>query len=248
MTTTAVEPRVASPGLAARRPASRGDLAALASGGRAMLPFLAGVAPFGLAIGVTVAESGLPHLAGWSLSWLVYGGSAQLAAIGLLSGAAPAVAVVLAVAVVNLRLALYSASLAGEWRGTPLWWRLLAAYLVIDPSFAVAAQSYDGTRSRRRAHLHYLGGALVLWVGWLAVNAVGVTAGAVLPGWLQLGAVGQLYLVSIVVAESRRPGVVPPVLVAAAVAALAVVLPLHLGLVVGIAAGLLVALRKGARA
>lgn len=235
MTSTTYEPA------AARAPlADRGDIAAMGAGARAMLPFLAGVAPFGLAIGVTVAASGLPHLAGWSLSWLVYAGSAQLAAVGMLAGAAPVAAVVLTVAVVNLRLALYSAALAPEWRGTPRWWRLLAAYLVVDPSFAVASQSYDGSRSRRAAHLHYLGGAAVLWVGWLTVNAVGVTAGAVLPEWLQLGAVGQLYLVSIVVGHARKPGMLLPVFAAATVAAVAFALPLHLGLVVAIVAGILV--------
>jgi predicted branched-subunit amino acid permease len=239
MTSTGLEPA------AVRAPvAATGDLAALGAGARAMLPFLAGVAPLGLAIGVTVAASDLPRLAGWSLSWLVYAGSAQLAAVGLLAGSAPVAAVVVTVAVINLRLALYSAALAPQWRGTPRWWQLLAAYLVVDPSFAVASQSYDGSRSRRAGHLHYLGGAAVLWVGCLAVTAVGVTAGAVLPLWLRLGAVGQLYLVSIVVGHARTPGTLPPVLVAGTVAALAVTLPLHLGLVVGIAAGLLVGVRR----
>lgn len=42
-----------------------------------------------LVVGVSTADSGLPPLAAWSLSWLVYAGSAQLAALGLLaSGAA----------------------------------------------------------------------------------------------------------------------------------------------------------------
>src|SRR4051812_200414 len=94
------------------------DRRAFLDGVRAMLPLLLGVAPFGLVIGVTVAELGLPHLAGWSLGWLVYAGSAQLAAVGLLAGSASAAVVVASVAVINLRLALYSAAMAPHWRGT----------------------------------------------------------------------------------------------------------------------------------
>jgi len=113
------------------------DRRAVLDGVRAMLPLLLGVAPFGLVIGVTVAELGVPHLAGWSLGWLVYAGSAQLAAVGLLAGSASAGAVVATVAVINLRLAVYSAAMAPHWRGTSKAWRLVAAYLLIDPSFAV---------------------------------------------------------------------------------------------------------------
>ena len=135
---------------------------------------------------MTVAELGVPRLAGWSLSWLVYAGSAQLAAVGLLAGSASAAVVVASVAVINLRLALYSAALAPHWRGTSKAWRLVAAYLLVDPSFAVGTQSYDGSRPPRQAHLHYLGGALVLWAGWLTVIAIGVTAGAAMPAELRL--------------------------------------------------------------
>ena len=62
--------------------------------------------------------------------------------------------------------------MAPHWRGTSTAWRLVAAYLLVDPSFAIGTtQSYDGSRPRRQAHLHYLGAALVLMLigGALAV-------------------------------------------------------------------------------
>ena len=48
----------------------------------AMVPFVLGYAPFALVIGAAVAKSGDP-LAGWSGSWLIYGGSAHLAVAAL---------------------------------------------------------------------------------------------------------------------------------------------------------------------
>ncbi len=215
------------------------DRQAFLDGVRAMLPLLLGVSPFGLVIGVTVAELGVPHQAGWSLGWLVYAGSAQLAAVGLLAGSASAVVVVASVAIINLRLALYSAAMAPHWRGTSTAWRLVAAYLLIDPSFAVGTQSYDGTRPRRLAHLHYLGAALVLWAGWLTVIGIGVTAGATMPPELRLESVGPLYLVTLVVLAARTAAARIGVAVAVVTAVLASLLPLHLGPAVGMAAGLL---------
>ena len=215
------------------------DRLAFFDGVRAMLPLLVGVAPFGLVIGVTVAELGLPHLAGWSLGWLVYAGSAQLAAVGLLAGSASAFVVVASVAIINLRLALYSAAMAPHWRGTSKAWRLVAAYLLVDPSFAIGTQSYDGSRPRRQAHLHYLGAALVLWVGWLTVIGIGVTVGSTLPPELRLESIGPLYIVTLVVMSARTAAARVGVAVAVVTAVVASLLPLHLGPAVGMAAGLL---------
>ena len=231
-----------APAAAGARTTAADDRRAFLDGVRAMLPLLLGVAPFGLVIGVTIAELGVPHLAGWSLGWLVYAGSAQLAAVGLLASSASAAVVVASVAVINLRIALYSAAMAPHWRGTSRLWRLVASYLLIDPSFAVGSQSYDGSRPTRQAHLHYLGAALVLWAGWLAVIGIGVTAGAALPSQLRLDSIGPLYLVALVVMQVRtaaaRAAVTVAVCVAVVTAVIASLLPLHLGPAVGMVAGL----------
>src|SRR5437773_6336239 len=80
------------------------------------------------------------------------------------------------------------------WRGTPWWWRLVAAYLIVDPSVAVGLDGYQRL-GRGRGHAHYLGGAVVLWVSWLAAITVGAVVGAGLPAWLHLEFVIPLYLV-----------------------------------------------------
>ena len=250
-TLTAAAP-AAAPGTADGLSTAAADRRAFLDGVRAMLPLLLGVAPFGLVIGVTVAELGVPHLAGWSLGWLVYAGSAQLAAVGLLASSASAAVVVASVAVINLRIGLYSAAMAPHWRGTSTLWRLVASYLLIDPSFAVGTRSYDGSRPQRQAHLHYLGGALVLWVGWLTVLGIGITAGAALPSQLRLDSIGPLYLVALVVMQVRaaaaRAAVTVAVGVAVVTAGLASLLPLHLGPAAGMVAGLVAGSRMLARA
>jgi predicted branched-subunit amino acid permease len=211
-----------------------GDLAA---GARAMVPWLAGIAPYGLVVGVSAARADIPTLAGWLTGPLIYSGSAQVATIELLdAGAAPLVAVAAAL-VINLRLVLYSATMATHWKDTPRWWRALAAYLLVDPSLAVGLDGYRRATGRP-GHLHYLGGAALLWVVWITAIGVGATAGTHLPAVLRLEVVIPLFLAGEVAARlgdrAARRAVVAAVVVAVGAASA----PLHAGVVLAIAAGI----------
>jgi predicted branched-subunit amino acid permease len=218
--------------------ADRRDIAA---GARAMVPWLAGIVPFGLVIGVSAVRADVPTVAGWLTGPLIYSGSAQVATIGMLDAGAAPVVVVTAALIINIRLIFYSATMARHWRGTPWWWRLMAAYLIVDPSVAVGLNGYRRL-SRDRAHAHYLGGAVLLWVCWLAAIGIGVTAGAGLPAWLHLEFVIPLYLVGQAIAKLADPAARQAIFVAATVALLALSAPLQLGIVLAIAAGVIVGL------
>ena len=210
---------------------------AFLAGARAMGPWLVGTIPFGLVIGVSAAEANIPTFVGWLTGPLIYAGSAQVAAIGMLDGGAAPTAVILTATIINLRLVIYSAAIAPYWRGTPLWWRLIGGYLLVDPSFTVGVERYSRDSDRDRGHVHYLGGALVLWSTWLLAFGVGAATGAALPDWLGLHLLVPLYLVGVIVPSLGKPGVRRAVATAAVVAAAGFSLPMHLGLAVAIAAG-----------
>ena len=208
-----------------------------AAGVRAMVPWLAGLVPFGLVIGVSAAQADIPTLAGWLTGPLIFAGSAQLATIGMLDAGAAPVAVVAVALIINVRLIFYSATMARHWQGTPWWWRLLAGYLLVDPSVAVGLEGYRRL-GRERGHAHYLGGAVLLWVSWLAAIGAGAAAGTGLPAWLHLEFVIPLYLVGQAISKLADPAPRRAVLVAAAVAVLALPAPLQLGIALAIAAGI----------
>lgn len=214
----------------------------LLAGVRAMVPWLFGVTPFGLVIGVSAVKADIPTLAGWLTGPVIYGGSAQVAAIGMLDAGAAPYAVIITALVINLRLVLYSAAMAPHWSGTPWWWKLLGGYLLVDPSFVVGIDRYGQPGDGLRAHAHYLGGAVALWVTWLVAIGVGALAGAQLPTGLHLEFVIPLFLVGQVVPKLAVSTTRRAALTAAAVALLAFSAPLHLGtaiaIVAGIAAGL----------
>jgi predicted branched-subunit amino acid permease len=214
----------------------------LLAGARAMAPWLLGVAPFGLVIGVSAARADIPTLAGWLTGPLIFGGSAQVATIQLLdSGAAPAVAIVAGLAV-NLRLVLYSATMARHWQGAPHWWQALAAALLIDPTLAVGADGYRRAATPRHGHLHYMGGAVVLLATWVAAITVGATLGTALPDALQLELVIPLFLVGEIVPHLTNRATRRAVGVAIALGVLGTWVPLHLGVLLAIGGGLVTAL------
>ena len=206
------------------------------AGARAMLPWLAGVVPFGLTIGVTVAESSVDPWAGWATGWLIYAGSAQLLSVELLDqGAAPLV-VVATVLAVNARLVVYSGAMAPRWQPTGWRFKATAAYLLIDPSFAVGADGYH-RHDGHRGHAHYLGAAITLWVAWQTAIGVGIVAGTAVPDLGLLSLVVPFYLVAeLVRVVDGRPAAAGSV-VAAVAAILGAPLPFHAGAVVAIAAG-----------
>jgi predicted branched-subunit amino acid permease len=209
-----------------------------AAGARAMVPWLAGVTPFGLVIGVSAAQADIPTLAGWLTGPAIYAGSSQVAAIEMLDAGTAPVVVVITALVINLRLILYSGAIAAHWRGTPRWWRAMAAYLLIDPSFVVGIDRYQRPGDRSDAHTYYLGGAITLWVGWLLAIGAGATLGAQLPAALHLEFVIPLYLVGEIVPKLGDRATRRAALTAAVVAVVAISAPLHIGVVLAIVAGL----------
>ncbi len=228
-----------TPASAASRRARRADLL---GGARAMAPWLIGVAPFGLVIGISAAQADVPTLAGWLTGPLVFGGSAQVTTIQMLDAGASAAVVIVAALAINLRLVLYSATMAPHWRGAPWWWQALAGYLLVDPSLAVGVDGYDRATDQAQGHAHYLGAGAVLWVGWLLAITLGATAGTALPDSFHLELVIPLFLIGEVVSRLRERASRRAVAVTVALALVGLRAPLHLGGLVAMAGGLGVAL------
>jgi branched chain amino acid efflux pump len=205
------------------------------SGVRDMAPLLVGITPFGLLLGATVAASADP-VAAWGGALPIYGGSAHLAALGSLGHGGGALVAAAAGVLVNLRVIVYSSSLAPLWVGSRWWARALAAATVIDPTWVVAEQraTRPGTVAERRAH--YAGAATLLTVGWLVLVTAGAVGGVLASGVAVLGVALPLCLLELVVPHlAHRPGAAA-VGVAIAVVLATAALPSGVGLLLAMAA------------
>lgn len=147
------------------------------------LPFLLVLVPFGMLFGVVSTDAGLdlPQVLGFSV--LVLAGASQFTAVQLLQEHTPAIIVILSALAVNLRMAMYSASMV-PWLGaaSPRAKGLLA-YALIDQTYALAIQHYEANpRLRLDQRLAYfLGAAIVCCLPWVASCVLGFTLGRAIP-------------------------------------------------------------------
>jgi predicted branched-subunit amino acid permease len=107
------------------------------------LPFCFVVGPYGMVFGVLAAESGLNIFTSIAFSLAVIAGAAQFTALSLMHDQAPTIVVIIVGLTVNLRMALYSATLATHLGKAPFWTRALVAYSIFDHSFALSDAKYQ---------------------------------------------------------------------------------------------------------
>jgi 4-azaleucine resistance transporter AzlC len=217
------------------------------SGARAVAPLLLGVAPFGLVYGVLAIASGIPPAAAMAMSSLVFAGSAQFLLAQLFAAGAPWLVMVASVGLVNLRHALYSASVAPKLGHLSAGWKAALAYLLTDEAYAATLPRLDGAPGPHR-HWHLLGAGLGLWASWQLSTAAGIALGAQIPRNLPLDFALPVTFIAIVVPMIRSKPAVAAAVVAGAVSLFTAGWPHKLGLVAsaisGIAVGAWVDVRR----
>jgi predicted branched-subunit amino acid permease len=207
---------------------SRG--AAFWLGVRALLPMHLGVMPFGVIYGIVALQSGIPPLAAVLMSSIVFAGSAQFLLAQLVGVGAPALLMVGAAGLVNLRHALYSASVAPVLEHLPMRWKLLLSYFLTDEAYAAAIPHLLASPRSPCAHWILLGAGFALWAGWQIATLVGVLLGAGLPNDWSLDFALPLTFIAIVVPLLTDRKRIAVALAAGALAVLLAGLPYKLGL------------------
>lgn len=210
---------------------------------RSVMPLLLGVAPFGVIYGVVALQSGIPPLAAMVMSSIVFAGSAQFLLAQLVGAGAPFMLTAGAVGLVNLRHALYSASVAPILARLPQRWKILLAYLLTDEAYA-AAIPHLLANSRHSAepvpHWILFGSGFGLWAGWQVATLAGVLIGAQLPTDLGLDFALPLTFIAIVVPMIENRAHVAAAIAAGATAVVLAALPYKTGLFLAALAGLAV--------
>ena len=216
------------------------------SGSRAVAPAALATGVWGLVTGVAMVKAGLTTLQALGMSLLVYAGSAQLAALPLISAAAPVWIILLTATVINLRFLIFSAALLPYFRRHSPLRRLLLGYAATDVGFAVFVSRYADVPASERgstAHLwFFLGMAARIWIAWQGLSIVGILLAGQIPGDWGLEFAAALGLIALTIPMiTNRPAFVGAV-AAALVAIAAVELPLRLGLLAAVVIGIVAAM------
>lgn len=209
-------------------------------GVRSEIPLLIGVFPFGMIYGALALGAGLSKTASQMMSSIVFAGSAQFVTAQLAHDAAPALVIILTIAVVNLRHMLYSASLAPYLKNLSLKWKVALSYLLTDEAYAPSILQYEKTGVTPFSHWFLLGAGLALWSTWQVSTGLGIFLGAAIPDSWQLDFALPLTFIAMVVPALKNRPMVAAAVSAGGVALLAYGIPFKLGLILAALTGIAV--------
>lgn len=212
------------------------------AGLRAVFPLLIGVGPFGMIYGALAVSAGMEAGAAQAMSAIVFAGSSQFATVPLVQAGAPALVMVLTIAVLNLRHALYSASIAPYFKNLSPAWKAGLAYFLTDEAYAASIGHLETTPDHRNRHWFFLGAGLALWTTWQVSTAIGIFLGEVIPTTWPLDFTLALTFIAMVAPLLKDRAGVAAGLSAGIVAVAAYTLPYKLGLIAAALTGIVVGL------
>jgi 4-azaleucine resistance transporter AzlC len=205
-------------------------------------PMLLGAAPFAVIFGTLATTSGLSAVGAMAMSMLVFAGAAQFIALTLLAGGAGLGVLAFTTFVVNVRHALYSATLRDHVAHLGARWRVPLAFGLTDETFAVVQRHYAQPGSSEHRHWYFLGSCVAMYVNWVLWTGVGLWIGRSIAGLDRLGlefAMAATFTGIVAPLLRRRPAVAAA-LAAAGVALVTHALPYKLGLMLAAVAGVAV--------
>jgi len=210
------------------------------AGMRDTLPLIIGAIPFGVIFGALAVTAGLSVTATMGMSLIVFAGSAQFIAAGLVTQGAGVLVIVLTTFIVNLRHGLYGASLGPYLRRLSHRWVLPLAFWLTDEVYAVVIQRYERADASPHKHWYYLGSCIFMYVNWQICTLIGVVTGSKLSGINDWGLEFAMVVtfIGIVVPLLKNLPMVLAALVAGGVALWLRELPHQLGLMLGSFAGI----------
>jgi predicted branched-subunit amino acid permease len=204
------------------------------AGVRDGVPFIFVAAPFALLFGVIATDAGLTVGQAMGFSILVIAGASQFAAVQMITENAGIAFVLLAALAVNLRMAMYSASLVPYLGSAPMWQRALISYLNFDQTYITSIARYEArpemTVSERV--IYFFGVASPITPLWVIMTLVGVLAGTAIPDAWALDFIMPIMFLAMVAPMLKSVAHIAAAMVSIIVALLLVDMPSGTGLLV----------------
>jgi 4-azaleucine resistance transporter AzlC len=208
------------------------------AGVRAEIPILVGVFPFGVIYGALALGAGLSPAEAQAMSAIVFAGSAQFVTTQLTELGTPGIVVILTIFIVNLRHALYSASVAPYLKNLSLKWKGSLAYLLTDEAYVVIITCLRKKGESECRHWFFLGAGLALWTTWQFSTGVGILFGSIIPSHWPLDFAIPLTFIALLVPALDEWSNVGAALSAGIAAILMFGLPYKIGILIAAAIGI----------
>jgi 4-azaleucine resistance transporter AzlC len=183
-------------------------------GARRAWPLAVAVGGFGITYGVLARQAGFTSLETIVFSIVTFAGSAQFAAVSIVSDGGTAVAAIVAALLLNARYLPIGLSIAPWLPGRPLA-RAAQGQVAVDESWAVS--HVGGGRYDPRL---LVGAGATIWAAWVVCSTAGVLAGSVLgdPEALGLDAAFPALFLALLAGQIRERRLLMAALAGAAIA------------------------------
>ena len=141
------------------------------------------VGPFAMLFGVVATEAGLNLFEAMLFSISVFAGASQFAALQTMQENAPVLVVLATSLAVNLRMVMYSMTLAPHFGTLPLRSRAVMAYFLVDQSFATTVAEIDRTPKMTALEKRavFFGAVVAVAPLWFVACLVGGLIGTAIP-------------------------------------------------------------------
>jgi len=172
-----------------------------------LLPACIGIFTWGLMTGVAMINSGMNYPQSLLMTFCVFAGSSQLAALPLLASHAPIWVILATAFCVNLRFVVFSAHLRNYLMSQTRWRRVMFGYFTADISYVQFIKTFPNPAPPQdtgdlhtgvNAQLSYLAGSNVMnWLSWMSGSLMGIFLTQFIPTQWGLGFAGILALLGI---------------------------------------------------
>lgn len=216
------------------------DRRAFRDGFKACAPTMPGIFAWGMVTGMAMVKSGLTLWQALGMTFLVFAGSAQLAALPLIAANAPVWVVFATALVVNLRFVIFAAAIAPHFAHLPWHRRLWHGYFNADITMALFPRRFPAeTAALTVGKVSFFNGiGYPNWCAWQGGSVAGILLASQIPESWGIGYAGTLALLAITIPLTVNLPALVGVVIAGVVAVAMVDLPYRLGLLSAVIAGM----------
>ncbi|MCL1066038.1 AzlC family ABC transporter permease [Shewanella olleyana] len=213
----------------------------------AVMPLTIAVIPWGILAGSLALEAGLTAVQSQAMSAIIFAGSAQLVALGMIKAGVGLGSILITTLLITSRHLLYAMAMRSHISPLPLKWRLGLGFLLTDELFAIANHSHNNSNNnaaKQKQHKfdrwYALGGGLTFYLGWNMATFMGIIAGQSIDNLNELGldfAIAATFI-ALVVPTVKKPSILVCVLVSLTLAVICAIFSIQAGLLIASISGM----------
>lgn len=226
------------------QPAIDMEKRAFREGFKACAPTMAGIFAWGMVTGMAMVKTGLTIWQALGMTFVVFAGSAQLAALPLMAAGAPVWVVFLTALVVNLRFVIFAAAIAPHFAHLPWYKRVWHGYFNADITMALFPVRFSAaTVHQTEGKVGFFNGiGYPNWCAWQAGSVFGILMASQIPQSWGIEFAGTLALLAVTIPLIINSAALVGVVVAGITAVVAASMPYRLGLLVAVILGMVAAM------